>query len=159
MLRPYESPPPPLPVLRLEVLLRHTGREHGARLRVQVDRLRRPYGEIAEQHHLGERPRMVGDVRAGRRAAFTRGDPLGVDALGPGILLRHGMGRHLGLLRRIEQLRILAVDPRDQAAAIADPELPAGVERPGVWIGDLERAGRIETAVAPYDRHRGPATL
>ena len=58
-----------------------------------------------------------------------------------------------GLFGVIEQSRILAVNARDQLAGIADPELPARVERPGGRISDFFRPGWIEAAVAPYDGH------
>src|SRR3989442_6831848 len=132
MLRPYTaSPAPSLPVSGFDVVLRDPRREHGARLRIHVDRLRSPHREIAEQHHLGERAGVLGDVRPRWLASFAGGDPLGIDALGPGVLLWHRMRGDFSLLGIIQEPRVLAVNARDQLAGIADPELPARVERPG----------------------------
>src|SRR6266480_7250269 len=160
MLRPYTvSPAPSLPVSGLEVVLRDPGGEHRTRSGIHVDRLRRTDGQIAEQHHLCERPRMVGDVRPRRRAAFTRRDPFGVHAFGARVLLRNRMRRYLGLLGLIEQTRILTVNPGDEFSGIADPELAAGVEGPRQRIRDLLGPRRIEATVAPYHRHRRTTAL
>src|SRR2546422_185664 len=90
---------------------------------------------------------------------FARGYPLRIAPFGPGFFLRGRMRGDVRLLGLIEQSRILAVDPRHEFARIADPELPAGIERPGGRIGDLLGPRRIEAAVAPHDGHRGPAAL
>src|SRR5437899_10438691 len=100
---------------------------------------------------------MIGDVGAGGRPSLTGGDPFGVAAFGARILLRRWMRGDLRLLRRIEQLRILPVDPRNHFTGIGDPELPAGIERPGERVGDLLEAWRVEMAVAPHYGDCGPA--
>src|SRR5947208_16215895 len=96
MLRPYTQPTsrqpatlhaPPRAILRAHVLRRDLGVRDLAGVRVDLEDLGGADREIAQQYHLGERARMAGEVRAGRRAALARRDPRGVDALDARVLL------------------------------------------------------------------------
>src|ERR1041385_119132 len=130
-----------------------------AGLAVDVEHLGRPEREVAEQHHLRQRPGVIGEVRAGGRAALARRDPFGVDPLRARILLRGRMRDEIGLAGFIEHPWVLAVDPRDQLAIVADPHLAARIERPRGRVRDLRGAGGEEAAVAPHDLDLGPLAL
>src|SRR5439155_13597592 len=140
-------------VLRPDVLRRDGRVRDLAALGVELEDLRRPQGEVAEQHHLRQGPGVIGEVRARRRTTLASRDPLGVYALGAWVLLLGRMRRDVRHARLVQELRVLAVDPGDQLALVADPQLAARVERPGERIGDLLRPGRVQAAVAPHDLH------
>src|SRR5437764_8097089 len=162
MLRPYTQPTsrqpatlhaPPRAILRAHVLRRDLGVRDLAGVRVDLEDLGGADREIAQQDHLGERARMAGEARAGRRAALARRDPLGIDALEARVLLRWRVRDDLRLTGFIQQARILAVDARHELALVSDPQLAARIERPRRRIHDLFGARWIQAAVAPYDLH------
>src|ERR1044071_1333943 len=163
MLRPYlvltALHTPPRAAFRPNVFRRDRGIRDLAGLDVDLQHLGRPYREVAEQHHLGEGPGVLGEARACGRTALARGDPLGVDALGPRILLRGRVRRDLRLTGLVEEPRILPVDPRDEPAVVPDPELAARVGGPGERVRDLLRPVRVQAAVAPHHLDLRPTAL
>src|SRR5947208_6106759 len=168
MLRPYTQPTsrqpatlhaPPRAILRAHVLRRDLGVRDLAGVRVDLEDLGGAHREIAQQYHLGERARMAGEARAGRRAALARRDPLGVDAFEARVLLRRRVGDDLRLTGFVQQSRLLAVDPRHELALVSDPQLAAGIERPGQRVGDFLGARRIQAAVPPHDLYLGSIAL
>src|SRR5438034_3934591 len=150
---------PPRAILRAHVLRRDLGVRDLAGVRVDLEDLGGAHREIAQQYHLGERARMAGEARAGRRAALARRDPLGVDALEARVLLRRRVGDDLRLTGFVQQSRLLAVDPRHELALVSDPQLAAGIERPGQRVGDFLGARRIQAAVPPPDLDLGSIAL
>src|SRR5437899_2092202 len=150
---------PPRAILRAHVLRRDLGVGDFAGVRVDLEDLGGAHRQIAQQDHLGERARMAGEVRAGRRAALARRDPLGVDALEARVLLRRRVGDDLRLTGFVQQSRLLTVDPSHELSLVPDPQLAAGIERPRGGVGDLLGARRIQAAVPPHDFYFGSIAL
>ena len=90
---------------------------------------------------------MAGEVRAGLGAGADRVCPLLIDALHPRIFDRRWVGHQLIVLLLVREVRILAVRAGDERPLVADPELAAGVERPGAIEGPVVRLGRHDADI------------
>src|SRR5438067_8534194 len=137
-------------VLRAHVLGGDLGVRDLARVRVDLEHLGRAQRQVAEQHHLGERPGVVGEVRARGGSTLARRDPLGVHALQARVLLRRRVSGDLRLAGLVEQARVLAVDPGHELALVADPQLAARIERPQRRVRDLLGARRVTAGAGAH---------
>ena len=94
------------------------------------------------------------EARPGLAVALAGLRPLLVHAVGPRMTLGRRARRHLVVeLARIEP-RVLAVDPGDQDAALAEEELAARL-RQILAGGEEARARRAQVAVAPHHAELG----
>src|SRR6266581_883900 len=168
MLRPYTTPThtpggglhgPARAVLRAHVLGRNLGVRDLAGVSIDLEHLGRAQRQVAEQYHLGERPGVVGEVRARGCPTLARRDPLGVHALQPRVLLRRRVSGDLRLTGFVEQARVLAVDPGHELALVADPQLAARIEWPQRRVRDFFGARRVQAAVAPHHLDLGAIAL
>src|SRR2546428_466220 len=146
MLRPYTTPThtpggglhgPARAILRPHVLGRNLGVRDLAGVSIDLEHLGRAQRQVAEQYHLGERPGVVGEVRARGCPTLARRDPLGVHALQPRVLLRRRVSGDLRLTGLVEQARVLAVDPGHELALGADPQPAPRIEWPQRPVRDF----------------------
>src|SRR6185503_11531166 len=124
------SEAPARPVVAPHEFLGDRRVRHLAGVRIQIEGLIHADGEVAEEHHLGERSGMTGEVGSGRRTALARANPLLIHAGRPRILLCRRMRCEFGLALRVEQPHRLAVAIGEQLTVAADPEL-----RPHIGVG------------------------
>src|SRR5690242_1315334 len=86
--------------------------------------------------------------------------PLLVDPFGARVLDRRRVRLDRGVLRLVEDPRVLAVHPGDDRPLVPVPDLPADVpEGPALVVADLGGPRRIEPSVAPGDGDRAPIPL
>src|SRR5439155_13333329 len=150
----------PRPLGRPAVFLRTAHVGHLPVLRIDLQAPAQPPRETPEQYHGRQAPGVPIEGRAGGRAPFASGDPLRVDAGRAGVFLGGRAGDDVGLLRRVEDLRIVAVRAGNELAVGADPQLTAApVGRPGRVVGHLGRARGIQAAVVPHHSHFGARSL